>query len=146
MKTNIHIQNKRASYDYEWIERYTAGIVLLGEEVKSLQDGRGRITESHCAFDHNELFLYNTHITKYDKGTKFNNYEETRPRKLLLNRKELNKLQKAVAQKGLTIVPVSLYRNKEGRIKVDIVLARGKHDYDKREAIKKRDMERDMRF
>ena len=140
---NINIQNKRASFDYEWIERYTAGIVLYGEEVKSLQYGSGRITEAFCSFNGSELYLINSYIGRYKNSVVFNKFDEVRSRKLLLNKSELKKLQKAVSQKGLTIIPIRLYRNDKGLIKVDIALAKGKHDYDKRESIKKRDIERE---
>jgi SsrA-binding protein len=144
MKHNINIKNKRATFDYEVIETFTAGIVLYGYEVKSLQEGRGRISESHCAFNNNELFLYNSHIDRYKNSSPFVvTYEQVRPSKLLLNRRELNRLSKAIEQKGMTIIPLKLYRNDKGLIKVDIALAKGKHTYDKREAIKKRDIERE---
>ena len=146
MKNKINIQNRRASFDYEWIEKFTAGIVLLGSEVKSLQNGSGRITESFCSFNGSELYLINSYISHYKNCSIFSNYDEVRERKLLLNKSELKKLQKAVSQKGLTIIPIRLYRNDKGLIKVDIALAKGKHDYDKRESIKKRDIERDTSF
>lgn len=146
MKHNINIQNKRASFDYEWIERYTAGIVLSGAEVKSLQEGSGRITESFCQFKGSELFLINSYIHQYKNGSVFNKFDEVRERKLLLNKSELRKLQKGVSQKGLTIIPIKLYRTNNGFIKLDIALAKGKHNYDKRESIKKRDIEREIHY
>ena len=146
MKNKINIQNRRASFDYEWIEKYTAGIVLSGAEVKSLQNGNARITESFCSFSGSELFLINSYISRYDNCSAFSNYDELRERKLLLNKNELKKLKKAVSQKGLTIIPIRLYRNDRGLIKVDIALAKGKHEFDKRETIKKRDIERDSNF
>ena len=146
MKTKINIQNKRASFDYEWIERYTAGIVLLGAEVKALQNGSGRISESFCFFSGSELYLINSYIPHYENSSVFSNYDESRERKLLLNKGELKRLQRAVSEKGLTIIPIRLYRNDKGLIKVDIALAKGKHNYDKRESIKKRDIERDTNF
>ena len=146
MKNKINIQNRRASFDYELIEKYTAGIVLIGAEVKSLQNGNGRITEAFCSFLGSELYLINSYISHYDNCSVFSNYDEVRERKLLLNKSELKKLQKAVSQKGLTIIPTRLYRNDKGLIKVDIALAKGKHAYDKRESIKKRDIERDTNF
>ena len=146
MKTKINIQNKRASFDYDWIEKYTAGIVLLGAEVKALQNGSGRISESFCSFSGSELYLINSYIPHYENSSVFSNYDESRERKLLLNKSELRRLQKAVSEKGLTIIPIRLYRNDKGLIKVDIALAKGKHDYDKRESIKKRDIERDINF
>ena len=146
MKNKINIQNKRASFDYEWIEKYTAGIVLSGAEVKSLQNGSGRISESFCSFSGSELYLINSYINRYENSSVFSNYDESRERKLLLNKSELKRLQKAVSEKGLTIIPIRLYRNDKGLIKVDIALAKGKHNYDKRESIKKRDFERYNNF
>ena len=96
MKNKINIQNKRASFDYEWIEKYTAGIVLSGAEVKSLQNGSGRITEAFCSFYGSELYLINSHIHLYDNCSAFSKYDEVRERKLLLNKSELKILQKAV--------------------------------------------------
>lgn len=143
MKT-IKIDNKKARYDYEILETFTAGIVLCGSEVKSLRSGKGSIVESFCQFIDNDLFVINSYIPIYDKSTRFHIHEERSNRKLLLNRSELSKLKKAISQKGMTIVSLSIFLNEQNRFKVKIGICRGKHNYDKRETIKKRDVERSI--
>jgi len=140
----IKIDNKKARYDYEILETFTAGIVLCGYEVKSLRSGKGSIVESFCQFIDNDLFVINSYIPAYDKSVVFHVHEDYSNRKLLLNRSELSKLKKAVSQKGMTIVPLSIFLNEQNRFKVKIGLCRGKHNYDKRETIKKRDAERSI--
>jgi len=139
----IEYRNKKASFKFEFIERFTAGIVLTGTEIKSIRDGKISFTDSYCVFKENELWVTSVHIAEYSLGT-CNNHDPKRDRKLLLNRKELNKLQKKVAEKGLTIVPVSLFLNEAGIAKMEIALARGKKLHDKREDIKDRDTKRDL--
>lgn len=143
MKT-IKIDNKKARYDYEILETFTAGIVLCGSEVKSLRSGKGSIVESFCQFINDDLFVINSYIPAYDKSAIFHVHEERSNRKLLLNRSELSKLKNAISQKGMTIVPLSIFLNEQNRFKVKIGLCRGKHNYDKRETIKKRDAERSI--
>lgn len=143
MKT-IKIDNKKARYDYEILEMFTAGIVLCGYEVKSLRSGKGSIVESFCQFIDNDLFIINSYIPAYDKSAVFHVHEDYSNRKLLLNRSELLKLKKAVSQKGMTIVPLSIFLDEHNRFKVKIGLCRGKHNYDKRETLKKRDAERSI--
>ena len=140
----INIDNKKARYDYEILETFIAGIVLCGSEVKSLRSGKGSIVESFCQFINNDLFIINSYIPIYDKSTRFQIREERSNRKLLLNHSELAKLKKGVEQKGMTIVPLSIFLNEQNRFKVKIGLCRGKHNYDKRETIKKRDIERSI--
>ena len=140
----INIDNRKARYDYEILETYIAGIQLCGSEVKSLRLGKGSIVESFCQFINNELFIINSYIPIYDKSTRFHIHEEKSNRKLLLNRSELSKLKKSVEQKGMTIIPLSIFLNEQNRFKVKIGLCRGKHNYDKRETIKKRDIERSI--
>lgn len=140
----INIDNRKARYDYEILETYIAGIELCGSEVKSLRSGKGSIVESFCQFINNELFIINSYIPIYDKSTRFHIHGERDNRKLLLNRSELSKLKKSVEQKGMTIIPLSIFLNEQHRFKVKIGLCRGKHNYDKRETIKKRDTERLM--
>lgn len=140
----ISIDNRKARYDYEILETYIAGIELYGSEVKSLRSGKGSIVESFCQFINNELFVINSYIPIYDKSTRFHIHEERANRKLLLNRSELSKLKKSVEQKGMTIIPLSIFLNEQHRFKVNIGLCRGKHNYDKRETIKKRDAERSI--
>jgi SsrA-binding protein len=140
----ISIDNRKAKYDYEILETCIAGIELCGSEVKSLRSGKGSIVESFCQFINNELFIINSYIPIYDKSTRFHIYGERDNRKLLLNRSELSKLKKSVEQKGMTIIPLSIFLNEQHRFKVKIGLCRGKHNYDKRETIKKRDAERSI--
>lgn len=144
MQKTINIQNKKARFLYEIIDTYTAGIVLTGTEIKSIRSSKASIAESFCEFtEKGELFVINMTIEEYA----FGNYYNHRPkaeRKLLLNKKELKKLQKEVQTTGLTIIPLRLFINDKGFAKVDIALARGKKLYDKRETIKDRDNKRDL--
>ncbi|WP_459209612.1 SsrA-binding protein SmpB [Aquimarina rhabdastrellae] len=139
----INILNRKAKFEYEFLDRYTAGIVLAGTEIKSIRDGKASIAESFCEFNNNELFVINMHIEEYSHATYFN-HRPKNERKLLLNRKELRKLEKEVKNSGLTIIPTRLYINDKGLAKVDIVLARGKKMYDKRQTMKDRDNKRDL--
>ena len=139
MQNNINIKNKRARFEYELIEEYTAGIVLTGTEIKSIRNSKASITESFCEFsERGELFTVNMHIEEYAFGTRFNHRPKSQ-RKLLLNKKELKKLYKEVKNSGLTIVPLRLFINDDGFAKLRIALAKGKKLYDKRETIKDRD-------
>ena len=136
----MEILNKKARFDYEILEKYEAGIVLTGNEIKSIRKGSCNLKDSYVLVKNGEVFALNMHISNYDKG--ISNQEETRTRKLLLNRTEINKLQGIVEIKGYTIIPVRLYL--KGNIaKLEIAVAKGKHTYDKKEAIKKRDTERE---
>lgn len=139
----IEIQNRKAKFDYEILETYEAGIVLLGTEVKSIKIGKANLRDSYCIIRNGEIFILNMHISSYDFGNIFN-HEETRTRKLLLKKKEILKLKNSLDMNGLTIVPLKLYV-KKNKIKLLIGLAKGKHNYDKREAIKKKDQERELK-
>lgn len=140
----LHIKNKRARFDYEILDRYRAGIVLTGTEIKSIRLGKASIAESFCEFnDQEELFVINMYVEEYSHGTHYNHLPR-RERKLLLNRQELKKLHKEVRNVGLTIVPLQLYINEKGLAKLEIALARGKKQYDKRETIKDRDNKRNL--
>ena len=140
----VNILNKRARFDYEIIETYTAGIVLAGTEIKSIRLGKANITESFCEFnENNELFAINTYIEEYAFGNQFN-HKARNERKLLLNKRELKTLAKNVQAKGLTIVPLKLHTNERGLAKLDIGLCRGKKTYDKRESLKEQDTKRDL--
>jgi SsrA-binding protein len=140
----INIKNKRARFEYELIDEYTAGIILTGTEIKSIRNSKASIAESFCEFNHKgELFTVNMHIEEYAFGTRFNHKPKAQ-RKLLLNKKELNKLYKEVKNGGLTIVPLRLFINDKGFAKIRIALARGKKLYDKRETIKDRENKRDL--
>ena len=140
-KSTIEIKNRRASFDYEFIERYTAGIVLSGTEIKSIRAGKANITDAYCSFINNELWVHNMHISEYADGS-YNNHQPKRDRKLLLNRKELRKLTIKLNERGFTIVPTLLWINENGYAKLDISLAKGKKLYDKRESIKEKDERR----
>lgn len=143
MLKTINILNKRARFDYEIIEKYTAGIVLTGTEIKSIRLGKANIAESFCEFNNNELFAINMYIEEYAFGNLFN-HKARSERKLLLNKRELKTLSKSVQTKGLTIVPLRLFTNEKGLAKLDIALARGKKTYDKRESLKEQDTKRDL--
>ncbi len=137
---NIDIKNKKASFSFHFLEEYTAGIILQGTEVKSVRKNKVSFQESYCYLHQRELWIKNMHISPYEQGN-IHNHIPTRTRKLLLNKKELNKLMQT-KQKGLTIVPTRLFINDKGFVKVQIALAKGKKLHDKRQAIKKRDLER----
>ena len=139
MKKNINIINKKAKHDYIIIEKFNAGIVLTGTEIKSIRSGKAIISDSFCEFNSNqELFIINMFIDKYSHGN-INNHESKSERKLLLTKLELKKLNKAVKNKGLTIVPLRLFINEKGLAKLVISLSKGKKLFDKRQAIKNRD-------
>ena len=129
---NINIKNKRATFDYIITDTYTAGIVLTGTEIKSIRLSKVSLVDSYCIFIGNELWVKNMHVAEYFYGS-YNNHSARRDRKLLLERKELRKLQQAVKNPGFTIVPTRLFINEKGLAKLVIGLARGKHEYDKRE-------------
>ena len=141
--SNINIKNKRATFDYIFTETYTAGIVLTGTEIKSIRLSKVSLVDTYCTFINNELWVKNMHIAEYFYGS-YNNHVARRDRKLLLDRKELRKLRQAVKNPGFTIVPVRLFIHEKGLAKLVIALARGKHEYDKRESIKERDDKREM--
>ena len=142
-KSNIVIKNKRALFDYEILDRYVAGIQLFGTEIKSIRDGKAGLTDTYCTFIGDELWVRNMNISTYFFGT-YNNHEPRRDRKLLLNRKELNKLMRATKETGNTIVPIKLFINDQGRAKMESGLARGKKTYDKRQTLKEKDDKREM--
>ncbi len=141
-KGHIDIKNKKASFEYEFIETFTAGIVLSGTEIKSIRAGKASLSDSYCYFVGNELYVKNMHVSDYWWGS-YNKHDPKRERKLLLNRKELRKLQRATKEKGLTIVTTRLFIADNGYAKLNIALARGKKEYDKRQAIKEKDFRRD---
>ncbi len=134
--------NRKARHDYHVEETYEAGIALLGSEVKSIREGRANLRDSYAAFREGELFLYNCHVSPYAQASRFNP-DPLRPRKLLMRRQEMQRLVGKVEEKGLTLVPLSLYL-KGRRVKVGLALARGKKQYDRREDIKRREAEREI--
>lgn len=138
-----NILNKRARFDYEILDTYTAGIVLTGTEIKSIRVGKASIAEAFCEFTNCELFVINSTIEEYLYGTHYNHKAKSE-RKLLLNRKELKKLEKEVQAKGLAIIPLRLFTNEKGLAKLDIALAKGKKNYDKRETLKENDSKREI--
>ena len=139
----INIKNKRASHDYEFIETYTAGMVLTGTEIKSIRQGKASLVDTYCFFDKRELWVKNMHIAQYTYGT-YNNHAATRDRKLLLNKRELRKLQKATKDTGKTIIPLRMFINDNGLAKLEIALCQGKHSYDKRQSLREADDKREM--
>ncbi len=143
IQKNVQIKNKKAKFEYEFIDTYTAGIVLAGTEIKAIREGKASIAESFCEFSNNELFVINMTVQEYSHATHFNHNPKSE-RKLLLNRNELRKLEKEVKNSGLTIVPLLLFTNDKGLAKMKIALAKGKKEYDKREVIKDRDNKRDL--
>jgi SsrA-binding protein len=141
-KTKTVAENRRARFDYAIDEVFEAGIALQGTEVKALRSGQGTIAESYAEVTEDQVWLVNANIPEFSHGNRFN-HEPKRPRKLLLSRRQINKLHGAVARQGMTLVPLSIYFNSTGRAKVELALAKGKKDHDKREAIKERDWKRD---
>ena len=142
-KSTIVIKNKRAAFDYEILDRYVAGIQLFGTEIKSIRDGKASLTETYFTFINNELWVKNMNISTYFFGT-YNNHEPRRDRKLLLTKKELNKLLRATKETGNTIIPIKLFVTDKGLAKLEIGLARGKKMYDKRQTLKEKDDKREM--
>lgn len=143
INNTVNIENRRAKFDYQFLETYTAGLVLKGTEIKSIREGKAGLADSYCFFKNDELFVKNFHITEYADAS-FYNHEPMRERKLLLSRQELNKLLKRIKDQGLTLVPTKLFINEKGFAKLNIALAKGKKAYDKRDDIKKKDLEREM--
>ena len=139
---HIDIRNKKASFEFSFLEKFIAGIVLTGTEIKSLRMGKANITDGYCVFENGELFARNIQINEYEKGTHYN-HAPKRDRKLLLKKTELRKLQNKLKDQGLTIVPLHLFISEKGWAKLEIALAKGKKVFDKREVIKKRDLQRE---
>ena len=145
-KNNILIDNRKANYNYFLLENYVAGIALKGCEIKSIRNRDVNMSDSYCTFVGNELIIKNMHISPYKHaGFTYQDYDPKRDRKLLLTKRELRKLQKDVQTKGYTIVPVNLYTNDKGLVKLTIAMAKGKHTYDKSQSIKERDLDREMK-
>ncbi|MDR2690702.1 MAG: SsrA-binding protein SmpB [Dysgonamonadaceae bacterium] len=140
-QNNIVIKNKKASFDYEFIETFVAGIVLTGTEIKSIRLGKASLVDTYCTFIKKELWVKNMNISEYFYGS-YNNHSARRDRKLLLNRKELNKIARLSEATGLTIVPVKLFLNEKGLAKAVIAVAKGKKSYDKRQTLRERDDKR----
>jgi SsrA-binding protein len=143
MKSDVYVKNKRAYFEYSILEKFNAGLRLLGTEIKSIREGKVNINDAFCAFLNEGLYVRNMHIAEYSHGS-FYNHESKRDRLLLLNKKELKKLREKGEEKGLTIVPLALYISDRGFAKLEIGLAQGKKTYDKREALKERDSKVEM--
>ncbi|MDR1225686.1 MAG: SsrA-binding protein [Prevotellaceae bacterium] len=141
--SNVEIKNRRATFDYELVETFTAGVVLAGTEVKAIREGKVSLADSYCFFANGELWVKNMHVTEYRFGT-YTNHFPKRDRKLLLHKKELQKLQRKVKEKGYTLVAYRLFFNEKNFVKLEIALARGKKSFDKRESIKEKDLRREM--
>lgn len=141
-RIKIVVTNRKARYDYHLLETWEAGIVLTGTEVKSLRDGKITLTDSYAGVENGEVYLCNVHVPPYKQGNLFN-HEPTRRRKLLLHRSEIRRLIGRVVEKGLTLIPLKIYFSR-GRAKVEIALAKGKRDYDRRRTIAERDARRDV--
>lgn len=140
---HINIKNRKASFEYEFLDKYVAGIMLKGTEIKSIREGKVSLTEAFCFFRNGELFIKQMHIAPYVLATYYN-HDAVRERKLLLGKKELNKLESKFEEKGLSIIPVRLFINDRGLAKLEIALARGKKLHDKRQNIKEKDAKRDL--
>lgn len=143
MSGKINVRNKKAGFEYFLLEKFIAGMVLTGTEIKSIRTGKSSINEAYCTFVENELFVRNMNIAEYDFGT-YNNHEPRRDRKLLLTTRELKKLKSRLDEKGLALVPTHLFINERGLAKLEIALGKGKKLYDKRETTKQKDIEREM--
>lgn len=143
MQAPINIKNKKAWFNYEFLEKFVAGIRLSGTEIKSIRQGKVSLVESYCSFLNHELFVHNMSIAEYSHRG-YSNHIPDQDRKLLMNRKELKRLEKKVNEKGLTIIVLRIFINDRGLAKLEIALARGKREYDKREDLKKKDARRDM--
>lgn len=139
----INIKNRQAGYEFELLDKFIAGMVLTGTEIKSIREGKANLQDGYCYFSNGELFAKGIHITPYAQGTHYN-HEATRERKLLLKRSELRKIESKVEQKGITMVPVRLFINDRGYAKLEIALARGKKLFDKRQSIKEKDAKREL--
>ncbi|NIR52567.1 SsrA-binding protein SmpB [candidate division KSB1 bacterium] len=142
MEEKIITTNRKARHEYHILDRIEAGIALLGTEVKSLRDGRANLKDSYAAVRNGEMYLYNAHISPYSHGN-INNHDPLRERKLLLHKKEISRLTGKIQERGLTVVPLKLYF-KQGKVKVELALVKGKKTYDKRHDIAKRDAEREL--
>jgi SsrA-binding protein len=143
MSDQVNIRNKKASHDYEFLEKFVAGIQLSGTEIKSIRLGKASLVDCFCYFNNKELFVKNMHVAEYYWGN-LNNHEPKRDRKLLLHKKEIEKLFRRSQEKGLAIVAFHLFLNERGLAKIEIALAKGKKEYDKREDLKHKEAKREM--
>lgn len=142
-KVNINIKNKRAEFDFHIVDKYMAGIVLTGTEIKSIRVGKAGLVDTYCYIHNGEMWVKNMYVAEYERGS-YNNHLPRRNRKLLLNKKEIRNLQQETKNPGFTIVPLRLFINEDGRAKLDIALCRGKKEYDKRATLKEKQDRKDM--
>ncbi|MBO5135653.1 MAG: SsrA-binding protein SmpB [Bacteroidaceae bacterium] len=142
-KININIKNKRAEFDFLIVDKYVAGIVLTGTEIKSIRVGKAGLVDTYCYIHNGEIWVKNMYVAEYDRGS-YNNHLPRRDRKLLLNKKEIRNLQQETKNPGFTIVPLRLFINEDGRAKLDIALCRGKKEFDKRASLKEKQDRKDM--
>lgn len=140
---NIQIKNRKARYEYEFLDKFIAGMVLKGTEIKSIREGKVNLTDGYCYFRKGELYAKGIHISPYENSSFFQ-HDETRERKLLMKKRELRKLESKLNEKGLTLVPIRLFINDRGFAKLEIALGKGKKIYDKRDSIKERDTKREL--
>ena len=138
MNSSVNINNKKAKYDYSLLDKYTCGIVLTGNEIKSIRNSKASLNNAYCEFEGDELFVVNMHIDLYENSSE-TNYDPKRRRKLLLNRQELKKIEKQVMDVGITVVATSLFLSKKGMAKLNVSVAKGKREFDKRDVIKDRE-------
>ena len=143
LKSTVNIQNRRASFEFAFLEKYCAGMQLTGTEIKSIRESKANISDAYCFLRNGEVFVKNLNITEYEKGTHYN-HEPLRERKLLLQKSEIQKIEKKLKDQGLTIVPIRLFISDSGYAKLDIAVAKGKKTFDKREDIKKKDIQREI--
>lgn len=142
-QSQVNVKNKRASFDYEFVDTFTAGIVLTGTEIKSIRAGKASLVDTFCYVNNGEIWVKNMYVALYDQGS-YNNHVERRERKLLLNKKEIRNLQDDTKAPGFTIVPVRIFISEKGLAKMVIALARGKKEYDKRQSLKEKEDKREM--
>ena len=142
-KSNIQILNKKAKFEYIILDRYTAGIQLFGTEIKSIREGKASLVDSWCQIEHGEMYVKQMHIAEYRFGS-FANHEAKRDRKLLLNRREIRKIDRATKETGKTIIPLCLFINENGLAKLEIAVCQGKHTYDKRQSLREADDKRQI--
>jgi SsrA-binding protein len=143
IKKHVNIVNRRASFEYQFLDKYTAGVMLKGTEIKSIREAKVNMQDGYCVLHNGELYLHNVHISTYTEGTHYN-HEPMRVRKLLVKKSELKRLEKGVQEQGVTIIPIRVFISERGFAKVEIALARGKKLHDKREDIKAKDVKREL--
>ena len=145
LKSDVNIKNRRAGFDYEILDRYTAGIQLFGTEIKSIRESKASLADTFCQFAGGELWVKQMHIAEYRFGS-YANHESKRDRKLLLQKKELRKLERLTRDTGKTIIPLRLFINERGFAKMEIALCQGKHTYDKRQSLREQDDKRELQL